>query len=210
MLATNKNIMQALPILKKHIQAKMPIKIDLASGQRRRSDWITIDMRYDADIVGDITEIGIPFPDDSADIVHCSHFLEHLYFPTPMRDILLECKRVLKKNGIFSVCVPDASVFIRAYLKGEDGLFQEHELDLPNFHYNTPIDYINYIAFMGMWKGTWGHKHLFDSDNLIKILENIGFSKVTLREYDEELDHPDFKNHHKQCSTRNIFAICLK
>ncbi len=58
---------------------------------------------------------GIPFDNDSIDVVYHSHLLEHLD-----RDVaekfLLEVKRVLKPGGIHRIVVPDLEIICRAYI----------------------------------------------------------------------------------------------
>lgn len=53
----------------------------------------------------------IPFEDEKFDGVYCSHVLEHIENPDKM---LSEIKRVLKKEGIIVLCVPNFS-FKRFY-----------------------------------------------------------------------------------------------
>lgn len=57
---------------------------------------------------------GVPFPDESFDVVYHSHFLEHL--PRQGAKLfLIECWRVLKPGGILRVVVPDLELLVREY-----------------------------------------------------------------------------------------------
>jgi SAM-dependent methyltransferase len=58
---------------------------------------------------------GIPFPDESFDVVYHSHVLEHLT-KAAAADFLKECCRVLKPGGIIRVAVPDLEAIARNYL----------------------------------------------------------------------------------------------
>jgi len=62
---------------------------------------------------------GIPFADDSVDIVYHSHVLEHLDRPVA-RAFLLEARRVLKPGGMIRIVVPDFESACRAYLRDID------------------------------------------------------------------------------------------
>ena len=42
------------------------------------------------------------------------------------------------------------------------------------FHGNSRVDYVNYIAYMD-----GHHKYMFDEENLLSILRNVGFSTVS-------------------------------
>lgn len=52
---------------------------------------------------GDATKI--PFEDDCFDVAHCRDVIEHL-FPEQAREMFLEIKRILKKNGIIILMTP--------------------------------------------------------------------------------------------------------
>lgn len=61
----------------------------------------------------------LPFPDKSVRYVYASHLLEHLYF-NEATSLLLECRRVLRADGLLRVVVPDLETIVREY-QGEPG-----------------------------------------------------------------------------------------
>jgi SAM-dependent methyltransferase len=68
----------------------------------------------DSIVVHDLRH-GIPYPDNSVDVVYDSHFLEHLD-PPVARSFLLEVKRVLKPGGLQRIVVPDLERLCCKYL----------------------------------------------------------------------------------------------
>lgn len=58
---------------------------------------------------------GIPFPDNSVDMLYHSHVLEHLDREIAP-DFLRECRRVLRPGGLIRVVVPDFERCCRNYL----------------------------------------------------------------------------------------------
>ena len=58
------------------------------------------------DIVGDVYEIIKAFPDNSVDEIHAFHFFEHL---PDVPALLIDLKRVLKKDGFIEIVVPHFS-----------------------------------------------------------------------------------------------------
>jgi len=58
---------------------------------------------------------GIPFSDNSVDVVYHSHVLEHLDRDVADR-FAMEVRRVLKPSGLHRVVVPDFEVLCRTYL----------------------------------------------------------------------------------------------
>ena len=80
------------------------------------------------------------FPDGYADLIYCSHCLEHI----PMartREVLSEWLRVLKDGGILRLAVPDFAAIVEIYKDNGDSVKSiEHYLmgaqSYPaNFHY---------------------------------------------------------------------------
>lgn len=164
----------------KLIDGKEYVYLEIGSGPKKGfNNWITVDICNGCDIQYDLA-MGIPFPDNSVDFIYSSHFLEHFYY----KDILVlltECHRVLKDNGRISACVPDATIYIRKYLNPSK--VELKQLWEPAFTYNSPIDYINYIAYMASC-----HKYMFDRSNIVVIFNSIGFRNGQLREFDPTLD----------------------
>jgi predicted SAM-dependent methyltransferase len=57
---------------------------------------------------------GLPYDNDTFDVVYHSHLLEHLDRKRAP-DFLRECRRVLKPGGILRVVVPDLALYIQRY-----------------------------------------------------------------------------------------------
>lgn len=88
---------------KEQKQTSEEIKLDLGCGENKEEGFTGIDKKPgpEVDKVWDL-EQGIPYPDNSVDIVRAHHFLEHM--PEPIK-IMDEIWRVLKPGGelIFEV-----------------------------------------------------------------------------------------------------------
>lgn len=158
------------------------ILLELGAGDKKgEGGWVTVDVTPNCDLFWDLRR-GLPFPDASVQKVYSAHFLEHLSFDDGQR-LLNECRRILVPGGTFSICVPNARLYIEAYVYG-------HPLDEDLYFacksaYNstTSIDYVNYMAYMG------GHHHyMFDEDNLLYLLSAKGFKNAHLRDFDPSLD----------------------
>lgn len=161
---------------------KEPVRLELGAGARKLPGWISIDAAGTPDIRCDLNTSDLPFADASVDEIYSSHFLEHFYHRDLVGHVLPECLRVLRPGGLFGAAVPDAAIYIRAYVEGRP--FPEV---IPTcrkaYFFDSPLDSINYIAYMG-----GDHRHLFDRANLVALLKGAGFCDVRLRDFDAGLD----------------------
>lgn len=158
------------------------LRIELGAGSRILEGWVGVDISPHAAVCCDLNHEALPFADCSVEEIYASHFLEHFSYPDQMRHVLAECMRVLRPGGYLRVAVPDASIYIRAYM--EKQRFPEViPVYQKAFFFNSHIDSINYIAYMA-----GQHKHMFDMDNLLAILSGAGFINVAARQYDPAID----------------------
>lgn len=169
------------------LESSHTIKLELGSGSKRGVDgWTTVDL-YGADINWDLRH-GIPLPNESVDRIYSSHLLEHIPYQQ-LICFLRECRRVMKAEAEFLVCVPNARLYIDAYKEGR--IFRSKDTWWKPGIVNTGslMDQLNYVAYMRD-----EHKYMFDEENLINTLLQAKFSKVNIREFDEKLDLPERKN----------------
>lgn len=157
------------------------VKLDIGGGDRRgRNGWLTIDTAPGCDLYWDLRE-GVPFGSGTVDAIYSSHLFEHLTFAEG-QDLLAECLRALKPGGTFSIAVPDARIYVEAYLGLREVPLEYFGWE-PAFNSSTGIDAINYIAYMG-----GDHKYMFDSENLLHRLQAAGFVDVRARDFDPDTD----------------------
>ncbi|MDQ5975336.1 MAG: hypothetical protein QG661_2545 [Actinomycetota bacterium] len=169
--------------------------LDLGGGSAGSGGWLTVDMTRECDIFWDL-RLGLPFPDGRVSRVYSSHFFEHLSFREGQA-MLAECLRVLRPGGSFSICVPNAELYIDGYL-GRRELPDEWFGWEPAYNQTTRIDALNYIAYMG-----GEHKYMFDQENLLHILRTSGFVDVAARSFDPQVDMAE-RDH------ESIYAIAIR
>ncbi len=165
-------------------QCKKPIMLELGSGPKRGvNGWKTIDV-IGSDIDWDLRR-GIFLPKGSVHKLYSSHLLEHLDYKNLIK-FIRECHRSLIEGGEFLVCVPNARLYLEAYVNNVN--FRENNTLWPTAvcNSNSFIDQVNYIAYMG-----GQHKIMFDECNLVSFLLDCGFSEAKLRVFDPLLDSRD-------------------
>lgn len=175
-------IQHSKKLAKDFLNKDCPLLIEVGAGDKKgKNGWITLDMKPNCDLFWDLRQ-GIPFPDESVSMIYSSHFFEHLSFQEG-QSFLEECKRVLMNGGKFSICVPNARLYLEAYVKGvalDPNQFFGYK---PAYNHTTAIDYVNYTAYMD-----GQHKYMFDEENLLHILKAKGFKNAHLRCFDPDLD----------------------
>jgi predicted SAM-dependent methyltransferase len=164
------------------LQDQDPIRLELGAGERKMPGWLSADINGQSDLCLNLSQ-PIPFPDNAVAEVYSSHMLEHFQYPQPMMSLLSECRRILEPGGYFKVAVPNARIYLESYSRTQDFAPEFYCRYKPAYHYNSKIDYVNYIAYMA-----GDHRYMFDEENLLVILSNAGFNDVRLRDYDSLLD----------------------
>lgn len=168
-------------IIKELLNSTMPVKLELGAGERKMAGWTSVDLSDNCSLHLDLAE-PIPFPDNTVNIIYSSHVLEHFEYSELIK-LLTECLRILKLGGIFSASIPNARIYLNAYHDAKSfdpAIYCRHD---PAYNFNSSIDYVNYMAYMA-----GHHKYMFDEENIISILNKVGFRNVSLREFDKALD----------------------
>jgi predicted SAM-dependent methyltransferase len=110
--------------------------LNLGCGRRFHPQWINIDfVSTQPEVMAwDLTR-GLPFEDETFDVVYHSHFLEHLS-KLQAPKLLRECYRVLRPGGILRVAVPDLEQTVRAYLEALQTAIHASQTDQGVAHVN--------------------------------------------------------------------------
>ncbi|MFO0968531.1 MAG: methyltransferase domain-containing protein [Gemmataceae bacterium] len=91
--------------------------LNLGCGRSFHPDWVNVDhIPADRSVIQHDLGRGVPFKDETFDVVYHSHILEHFARPDGER-FIDECRRVLKKGGVLRIAVPDLEQVARLYLR---------------------------------------------------------------------------------------------
>jgi SAM-dependent methyltransferase len=141
-------------------------------------------------LVHDLTK-RLPFEDNAVSVIYGAHVLEHLYLADAQR-LLGECKRVLRPGGVIRLVVPDLRSMVASYLKNKNGgslsaserIAAADKLN-ENLGFRSPTPPKGNFLFKlyWLWKDFHHHKWMYDSDSLIRYMENAGFIAVSEKRY---------------------------
>jgi len=91
--------------------------LNLGCGSRYNKDWINIDfVSNNKDILAFNLLKGIPYKDDTFDVVYHSHLLEH-FSKKDAVGFIKECYRVLKSGGVIRIATPNLEEIVKNYTK---------------------------------------------------------------------------------------------
>jgi predicted SAM-dependent methyltransferase len=154
-------------------------KINIGCGWRNfGKDWIHIDGGdYDHLDYNNITKL--EFKDNSVDLIYASHVLE--YFDRDEAALVLqEWQRVLKKDGILRIAVPD--------FKTMSNLYNDHKVQLKDII--GPL-----YGKMSMGNETIYHKTTYDFQTLKDILTDLGYKDIRLYNWKNYTVHQENDDH---------------
>lgn len=158
---------------------KRKVMLNVGCGTDYKRSWINIDNNSDNNIDANKLDLNwdlrnpLPFPENSVDFIYNEHFIEHLTVEegqAAVRDFM----RVLKPGGVLRMATPDLEITIDKYLN----IPLDKDPTIRNFHLDfikTRAERIN-ISFR--W---WGHKWLYDWEELERRMLEIGLDKKQLK-----------------------------
>ncbi len=108
---------------------------------------------------------GLPFATGSVDLIHMSHFLEHLSVKEGLA-CLKECRRVIKPDGAIRIACPDTELLVHRYAKGTLDDFREVSDGVESSP--TQAGKLWELLFSG-------HQMAYDKLTICQVLEESGF-----------------------------------
>lgn len=197
------------------MESNRVVKINIGSGPDGRADWVNLDWGI-LPLLGKMSWLvkffvnikifpknystswpkslrlvdcrkKLPFKDQTADFIYTSHFIEHLPRYRTI-ELLRECKRILRTNGILRIGVPDVKLLSEKYVNGDKDFFMLFE------KMTNQVDKLESLAdlFVQHFYGhdCWskpniiqkfqrlfirGHLWMYDYDSLSAVLREAGF-----------------------------------
>jgi predicted SAM-dependent methyltransferase len=192
-------VLMASSLLKLKTSRTNIAQLEIGSGPAKREGWITLDMCKGADVIWDLRH-KLPFDDSCFDKVYCSHVLEHFSYHD-LQGLLREVHRVLRPGGQFLIAVPDASIYVDAYMGKRDvDVLMQYK---PAVASMKSMDVLNYIFYMD-----GHHRFMFDAENLAFHCESVGFVGCASRSFDSSLDMAarDYESLYMSCCKQEKIA----
>ena len=159
---------------------RLPYKLHLGCGYHHLADWANIDfIRTPAANVWWNLGSPIPLPDSSCRYIFHEHVLEHFELSRGL-NLLQECYRLLEPGGVLRVAMPSLDDMLE---NCETGKWRNTgSAHMPEVE--TRSEYLN-VMFRH-----WGHRWIYDHDELQRRLHEVGFTDISNAELRESA-HPE-------------------
>jgi len=143
--------------------------LNIGCGKKHLPGYVNMDIEPPYDRKLDARS-GLPYADRTVDGVYSEHFFEHLTQAEGLR-FLRECRRVLKRGGRIRVAMPDLDELIRRY--------QSEDWQGDGDMFRLGFDWVvNRCEMMNLAMREWGHKHLYNEEELVRIARLAGLEPV--------------------------------
>lgn len=179
-------------------------KLQLGCGDYILNGWLNTDcvvIPSSKEVVYLKAGQSFPIPDNSFDYIFSEHLLEHLTF-TEATTMFSECYRVLKPGGVIRTATPNLQFLIDIYLQPELPIHKAY-IDYLSEQSHQPPELAYAISY---FHTAWGHKIIYDSSSLIRLLTKVGFTNIQQCKINSS-EHSELQNiecHHKHFLTKKI------
>lgn len=201
-------------------------KINIGISDWKKQGWDSID-HNDARLFSLPYQIWrMPYPDETYEIVFCSHVIEHIsHFK--IEQAICEINRIMTKNGVLRLLTPDLRKLAKAYVENdckmmdvyinEDGSGIKRDLGLGQAFLNFIVSagYDNYLISSDLSHFTAGYAHVscYDFEMLRGLLDNYGFYDIRECSIDESgiMNHKDLrKQRYDNDKNHSLIIECKK
>ena len=165
-------------------------KLHLGCGLNYLSGWLNTDLFPNEHRVHLNVTKRFPYPDNTFDFIYSEHMIEHLLFAAG-RNMLSECFRVLKPNGVMRLVTPDFRFLLNLYLDPDKPLHRDYIEWNSDLFVKDEAPH-NALSVINNYVRDWGHQYIYDVPILRKTLSAIGFRDIEERLLGESL-HSDLQ-----------------
>jgi predicted SAM-dependent methyltransferase len=163
------------------LRTQRRIKANIGCGPSGQPGWVNLDMFWHENLTLRIDcRYTLPFADASCRGIHVEHFLEHLNHEDERHAFLAECHRCLEDGGVLRIILPDAQLFVAAYMSPGWDRFREIAAlgDDPEFQFPTKMDALNHVFIQD-----FEHYGGYDEESLLAVLRWHGFREIYRRSF---------------------------
>lgn len=163
--------------IRRYLAASEQPKLHIGAGPLRLPGWLNTDL-----VAGEVQiDLGrrLPLPDSSFAYAFGEHVIEHVT-PRTAERLLAELHRVLRPGGVLRLTTPDLRKIIALYEDRNPTVSQsEYARFLGDL---TGKRYVRACQILNDYLRLWGHRYVYDEEDLAARLSEAGFERVERRE----------------------------
>jgi predicted SAM-dependent methyltransferase len=155
------------------------LRLHLGAADSPLPGWVNID-HWPAQLAMDL-RWGLPFANGAAQAVYLCHVLEHCYYPDEALAVMADIRRVLARDGVARIVVPDIEQCLRAYVRRDRRFFAARRAQWPWWP-PTSTRLESFLGYAGVGASpdafVSSHKFGYDYETLRVLLRRAGFGRV--------------------------------
>jgi predicted SAM-dependent methyltransferase len=166
--------------------AKTP-SLHIGANRNHISGWLETDIEpMDSETVYLDATKTFPLASGTIAYIYSEHMIEHVPFAAGL-NMLKECRRVLRPEGVLRVATPDLAFILNLYSNpGNDGRSYMRWM-AQTFMAGVARADVKAVSIINNAFRSWGHKFLYDADTLESSLREAGFSKIVRVKYNDSV-----------------------
>jgi predicted SAM-dependent methyltransferase len=160
------------------LRGRSDLRLNVGSSGEHVEGWINADLLRDPEgrcLRMDATEPW-PFGGRTAEAINSEHVVEHLE-PSLAPVFFAEAYRVLRPGGVIRTSTPDLRGIAEAYLAADPAVLEIHRAH--GYSARNHADLLNNYVHMH------GHRHIYDFETLVLLLDEAGFVEIERAEFGE-------------------------
>lgn len=159
-------------------------RVNLCCGNTYLNGWFGIDYNRGCDLRLDLSRNNLPFDDSTCDAIVCMSAINYFTYERAY-EIICDCKRVLKKNGIARFGVQDLELIALHYVNRNKSFFFEKLPDGKDRYPGQTIGDKFASWFYSYSAGNSHCKYIYDYESLSNLFWKAGFSVVERKKFQE-------------------------
>jgi hypothetical protein len=184
-------------IFNEYLEKNKPAKLQIGCGFNVIPGWLNTDLNSGNGVAYLDAAQKYSLPDSSFDFVFSEHLFEHLTLSQELQ-MLAECFRIMKKNGVIRIAVPCMDFLFAIYSDPKKEIHRKYiewaMEKVPALRESNKLvkekDFREIYVINNFFRD-WGHQTIHTFDSIKNVLEKAGFSQVSRKEVGKST-YPEF------------------
>lgn len=168
---------------KKYLKNTEIKKLQIGCGYNLFEGWLNTDLTYKKGKIGFLdASKTFPFENNSFDYIYSEHIFEHLNFKQEL-NMLTECFRILKPNGVIRLATPNMQFLFDLYLNPKEEINKEY-IDWSLKHFlpkiKTALENTEglEIYVINNFFRDWDHQIIHTEKSLCELFKTSGYKNI--------------------------------